>query len=653
MKLIIVESPTKAKTISHFLKEDFVVESCNGHVRDLPKAKMGIDIENNFQPQYVVPIKKRKIVNKLKNLADKAEIVYFATDEDREGEAIAFHLYQLLKEKIKNYKRIVFHEITEEAIKEALKNPRDIDLNLVKAQEARRILDRLVGYELSPFLWKKIAKKLSAGRVQSPALRLIVEREREILDFKPEEYYTLEVTFLKEDKEFVAKLSKIDDKSLEKLSIKSKEEIEKILNDLNEAKFIVNNIEIKETKKSPPPPFTTSSLQQEANKKLGFSAEKTMLLAQQLYEGVELGKKERVGLITYMRTDSLNLADKFLKEVSYFIEKNYGKDYKEIKKYKTKSKVAQEAHEAIRPTSCFRIPEKIKKYLNKNQYQLYQLIWQRAISSQMKPAILINKTVEIKAKNYTFKVTATSLKFDGWLKIYETEKITEKILPPLEINEELKPIKIESKKHFTEPPSRYTDGSLVKTLESLGIGRPSTYALIISTLQKRNYVVKEKKYLKPTEVGFLVNDLLITHFKEIVDYQFTAKMEDDLDKIANGELDELTMIEKFYWPFKEKLKIKEKEISDQIPQETKENCPKCGKPLVLKMSRFGKFLACSGFPNCQFTKSINNFTQTGIKCPKCQKGEILEKKSKKGKTFYTCSLYPDCDYFSFSKPEIN
>ncbi|MGC9048995.1 MAG: type I DNA topoisomerase [Patescibacteria group bacterium] len=656
MKLIIVESPTKAKTISKFLGNDFIVESCQGHIRDLPRGKMGIDIENNFQPQYVIPTKKRKIVNKLKKLANQAETIYFATDEDREGEAIAFHLQQVLgTEKPIKGKRIVFHEITLEAIEEALKNPREIDLNLVQAQEGRRILDRLVGYELSPFLWRKIAKGLSAGRVQSPALRLIIEREREIEKFKPEEYWSIEALLQPEtssDKNFTAKLYKINDLVLNKLTIKSRVEADKIIKDLKKAKYVVLNFKTREQQKNPLPPFTTSTLQQEANRKLGFLAKKTMLIAQQLYEGISLGKKEAVGLITYMRTDSLNLAEKFLNEAAEFIKNNYGKEYLERRQYKTKSKVAQEAHEAIRPTSCFRQPEKIKKYLSKDQYKLYNLIWSRAISCQMRSARLINTTVDIIAQVYTFRANGSSLKFDGWLKIYPERQI-ETILPPLKINEKLKLIKLLPEQHFTEPLPRYNDASLVKTLESLGIGRPSTYAPIISTLQERNYIYREQRYFKPTKIGFLVNDLLVSHFPEIVDYQFTARMEDNLDKIANGQENWLPMIKNFYGPFKEKLKNKEKEIAkNYLAEKTEEICPKCGKPLVIKMSRFGRFLACSGFPECQFTKSLNNSHQqsTGIKCPKCQIGEIIQKRTKRGKFFYGCNRWPKCNYASWQKP---
>ncbi|MFN3301905.1 MAG: type I DNA topoisomerase, partial [Patescibacteria group bacterium] len=495
MKLIIVESPTKAKTISQFLEKGFLVESCNGHIRDLPKSKMGIEIENNFQPIYIIPIKKRKIVNQLKKKAAKAKEIYFATDEDREGEAIAWHLAEVLKPEIPNFQfsisrfqvpkvgRIAFHEITEEAVKEALKNPREIDLNLVNAQQARRILDRLVGYELSPLLWKKIASRLSAGRVQSVALRLIVERERERENFKPQEYWTIIALFQSAKKEksspstFLAELYKIGEKKLDKFAFKTKKEAEEIIKNLNGAKYFVNEIIQKETLKYPLPPFITSTLQQAANRHFGYSTKKTMLIAQQLYEGIKLGKEGMVGLITYMRTDSFNLADKFLTETRKYIQENFPSEYLPVKPhyFKVKSKTAQEAHEAIRPTSIYRQPDKIKKYLTKEQFKIYDLIWRRALACQMNEAKIETITIDILAekksgKNYYFKAKGIKIKFDGWLKIYPT-KIDEVILPILEKKENLKLLKLTPIQHFTEPPPRYSEASLVKTLESYGIGR--------------------------------------------------------------------------------------------------------------------------------------------------------------------------------------
>ena len=679
MNLIIVESPTKARTISQFLGNDFTIESCSGHVRDLPKSKMGIDIEHDFEPQYIIPVKKRKVVNNLKKIAPKFKTIYFATDEDREGEAIAWHLTQLLKStdsKLeKQIKRIAFHEITKEAIKEALENPRKIDLSLVDAQQARRILDRLVGYELSPFLWRKIARRLSAGRVQSPALRLIVEREREIEKFVPEEYWRIEAELRSQinadktqinadDKTFLAELYKINEKKLAKLAIKSKLEVNEILKDLKNAKYIVIKIEKKEVKRCPLPPFTTSTLQQDANKKFGFSTKQTMFIAQQLYEGIELGDQGSAGLITYMRTDSFNLADKFLSETKKFIKNEFGDNYglPEFRRFKTKSKLAQEAHEAIRPTSIERVPEKIKSFLDKNQFKLYDLIWRRALASQMKEAEFVSETVDIKTKQdisknvYTFRANGLLIKFDGFLKIWST-KSEEAVLPPLKINEELRLIKLQPGQHFTEPPARYSEAGLVKTLEKYGIGRPSTYAPIISTIQERNYIQKENGRLKPTEIGFLVNDLLVNHFPKIVDYQFTAKMENNLDEIAAGQEKWLPMIKNFYQPFKELIKQKEKEISkeDLSQEKTDEICEKCGQPMLVKMSRFGKFLACSGFPKCRFTKSLNNQgikleNKIGVKCPKCQAGEIVKKRTKKGRFFYGCNQWPKCDFALWQKP---
>lgn len=671
MKLIIVESPTKAKTISQFLGKDFVVESSNGHIRDLPKSKLGIDIEKNFTPQYVIPTKKRKIVNHLKKQALKAEEIYFASDEDREGEAIAWHLFNILSEidnqKLRTKNRITFHEITEEAVKEALKNPREIDLNLVNAQQARRVLDRLVGYNLSPLLWKKIAKKLSAGRVQSAALRLIVEREKERENFKPQEYWHICAQFQTNKKEsFWATLYKIGEKKLDKFEISSKKKAEEILKKIKGANFSIFEIKEKEFKKIPPPPFITSTLQQEANRRFGYSTKKTMTIAQQLYEGVKIDKVGFVGLITYMRTDSFNLSEKFLEETKKYLKENFDKSYwlKEFRFYKTKSKTAQEAHEAIRPTSIYHHPEKIKKFLTKEQYKIYDLIWRRSLASQMAEAKIKTITIEVLAKkdlgpDYYFKTTGSQVKFAGWLTIYPT-KIDENILPELNRNEKIELLKIEPVQHFTEPPARYSEAGLVKALESYGIGRPSTYAPIISTLFERNYVQKENGRLFPTEIGFRVNDLLVKHFPQIVDYKFTAEMEKKLDEIAEGKREWQKMIAEFYWPFKKLLEQKEKEIASQKPEEEKtdERCEKCGKPMIIKFSRYGKFLVCSGFPECRYTKSLTSIAHTDdneikMKCPKCKEGDIIKKRTKKGRFFYGCSKWPACNYASWKKPQAN
>lgn len=654
-KIIIVESPTKAKTIKNFLSDDFEIEASYGHVRDLPKSKLGVDIEKNFQPTYVIPTKIRKRLNALKKKVEKVKDIILATDEDREGEAIAWHLTKALNLEEKNVKRIVFHEITKNAIIEALKKPRKINLNLVNAQQARRILDRLVGYLLSPFLWKKILKGLSAGRVQSVALRLIVERENEIKNFIPQIYFSI-FTILKnkEDKELKAELFKINDKKIEKLDLKDEKEIKKIEQDLNKCLFKVSKIEKKQIQKNPPPPFITSTLQQEAFKKLKFSSKTTMRLAQELYEK---------GLITYMRTDSTNLSTESLNQLKKWTQENLTKEYhfKNFRIFKNKSKLAQEAHEAIRPTDVYLTPTKIKdleKKLNLNKYsiKLYDLIWRRFVSSQLPPAIFEFTNIEIKAENknnyYFLKTNGYVLKFDGFLKFWP-QTLKENILPLLKENEELKLIKTIIEQHQTEPPPRYNEASLIKVLEKNGIGRPSTYAPIISIIQERNYVVKdENKRFQPTEIGELVNNLLINHFPDIVDIKFTALMEENLDKIAQGKLDWVEVLRNFYEPFALNLEKKYKEVLkvDLIKEEkTDEKCEICQSPLVIKFGKFGKFLACSKFPECKFTKSIkiNNYAiknNEKILCPKCQNGYLIIKLTKKKRKFFGCENYPNCDY---------
>ncbi|MFZ5364842.1 MAG: type I DNA topoisomerase [Patescibacteria group bacterium] len=702
--LVIVESPTKAKTITKFLpKAEYTILSSFGHVRDLPKTKMGVDVENNYEPQYVIPPKARKAVNALKEAAKKSDEIYFATDEDREGEAIAWHLKNILKPKKGKSKRITFHEITKSAIEKSIEHPRDIDLHLVDAQQARRVLDRLVGYKLSPFLWKKVARGLSAGRVQSVAVRLIVEREREIKAFKKEEYWTIEAVFAKDNNEFSAKLYKVDGKTLKKLDIKNEKQAKELLAKLEKQDYKIAKVEIKETAKKAPTPFKTSTLQQEANSKLGFSAKQTMMLAQQLYEGIELGSEGSTGLITYMRTDSLNLSDEFKDGVKKFIESEFGKEYlgPAARAYK-KSKGAQEAHEAIRPTQADRTPDSIKQFLNNNQYKLYNLIWSRSLASQMADAKLDQTAVDIEnAKGeFTFRANGVQIKFPGWQKVYSTDT-KETILPALKEKDPVEAKKIEPLQHFTQPPARYTEAALVKALEERGIGRPSTYAPTIATIQDRNYVVKEDKKLVPTDMAFVVNDLLVAHFPNIVDYDFTAHMEEDLDKIAEGKKEWQPVIDEFYNPFEKNLEKKEKEVSKKeiTEEETKEICEKCGSPMVIKMGRFGKFLACSNYPECKNTKNIVSTNgeikteepeatneicdkcgapmvikhgrygkflgcskypecknikpivkSTGVKCPECGKGEIIERRSKRGKTFYGCSNYPECKNVYWSKP---
>lgn len=708
--LVIVESPTKAKTISKFLGADYQIESSFGHVRDLPKSKLGVEVEKNFAPQYVIPAKAKKNVNKLKKLAEKAKTIYFATDEDREGEAISWHLIEIFQTPEDKIKRIVFHEITEEAIKEAIKNPRKIDRHLVDAQQARRVLDRLVGYQLSPLLWKKVARGLSAGRVQSVTVRLIVEREREIQAFKPDEYWTLDAKFYPQKVEvsqkpieFEAKLNQINGQVVDKLEIKNEASAKKILADLKEAEYLVATVERKKSKKNPLPPFTTSTLQQEANRRLGFSAKQTMVLAQQLYEGMELGEKGAVGLITYMRTDSVNLAQKFLTEAQNYIKNEFGQDYTTGPRfYKAKSKMAQEAHEAIRPTSAFNTPPIIKPYLDTRQFKLYQLIWQRALASQMAEAIMDTTQVDIEAKKtpYIFRANGSIIQFPGYLKVYPSAT-KENILPPLKKEDLLDLISLNPNQHFTQPPARYSEATLVKALEEYGIGRPSTYAPTISTIQDRGYVQKEDKRLKPTDMALLVNDLLVEHFPKIVDYEFTAHLENDLDEIAEGKMKWQPAIKEFWQPFKKNLDQKYKELDKKEITEEKsdEICELCGKPMVIKMGRYGKFLACTGYPECKNTKPINNkdyeppelakkidekcpecgnplVVRTGkygqfigcsnypkckyIKkqpsqefgaCPKCGQGKIVGKRSRKG-WFYGCSRYPDCNFAMWGKPVI-
>ncbi len=635
MKLVLVESPTKSKTLQKFLGPDYLVEASFGHVRDLPKKELGVDVEHNFEPKYVIIPRAKKRIKELKEKAQKTETVILATDEDREGEAIAFHLGQALD--LKNPQRIVFHEITKSAIKNALKNPRDIDMNLVDAQQTRRILDRLVGYKLSPLLWKKVAIGLSAGRVQSVAVRLIAKRQQEIDVFNSQEYWSVEAELQKNKENFIAKLIKKDEETISKFGIKTKMGADKIVKDLKNTEYKVVDIQKKEVRKYPFPPFTTSTLQQEASHGLGFSAKQTMIVAQQLYE---------TGLITYHRTDSLNLAETFLKTAQTLITQKFGKEYASETplRYKTKTKGAQEAHEAIRPSYPKKEPESIKEKLDKNQYRLYELIWQRALACQMQPAIMYATAVDIKAKNYLFRVTGAIIKFDGFLKVYPT-KISEITLPPLEKSDVLKLIKLIPTQHFTKPPAPYSEATLVKALEEYGIGRPSTYAPTLSTIQERNYVKKENKYLYPTEMGILVNNLLVEHFPKIVDIKFTARMEEDLDKIAHGKQQWVPIIKNFYQPFKENLQKKYKEISKKeiTEEKTDEVCEKCNKPMVIKIGRFGKFLACSGFPECKNTLPLEKEEElTDKTCPKC-KAQLKIRTSRFGK-FFGCSNYPKCKY---------
>ena len=700
-KLVIVESPTKAKTIKGFLPKDYHVESSYGHVRDLPKSKLGVDVENNFEPLYTIPAKAKKTVANLKSLVAKADEVYFATDEDREGEAISWHLSEIFKLPAKKTKRITFHEITKQAIENSLKNPRKIDLNLVDAQQARRILDRLVGYKLSPLLWRKVAKGLSAGRVQSVAVRLIVEREEEIRNFKPQEYWTVEGEASKDKSEkFKISLHKEGEKILTKFDI-DKSKAQQAVKDIKDAELEVIEVKSKENNKSPLPPFITSTLQQDANRRFGYSAKQTMMIAQQLYEGIKLGSQGSHGLITYMRTDSLNLSEQFKLEAQDYINENLGKEYAESggRNFHKKSKFSQEAHEAIRPSEASRTPESIKVYLDSRQYKIYQLVWQRAISSQMTDYITESTTVEIAAKDtiWTLKALGSVIKFLGWQKIYKTNGEENK-LPELKSKDILQLEKLDALEHFTQPPARYSEAGLVKAMEALGIGRPSTYAPTIATIVERKYVDKIEKRLAPTEIGEIVNKLLLEHFANIVDYNFTAQMENDLDEIANGEKKWQPIIAEFYKPFEKNLAMKEKELDKKkiTEEKTDEICEKCKSPMVIKLGRFGKFLACSNYPECKNTKPINengeieepekidekcpncgkemiaktgrfgkfiacsdypkckttkNASQgTGVKCGKCDTGEMVTKRSKRGKIFYGCNNYPKCEHLLWGKP---
>ncbi len=644
MKLIIVESPTKSRTLQGFLGKNYEVRSSYGHIRDLPKGSLGIDTKHNFEPTYVVPTKARKVVTNLKNEAKGADNVILATDEDREGESIAWHLARVLE--LENSQRIVFHEITKEAIENALKNPRAIDMNLVDAQQARRILDRLVGYELSPFLWRKVAKRLSAGRVQSVAVRLIVDREREIEGFKPTEYWTIAANF----GTFEAALYAKDKKPLEKLAIDSKDEVQQILKELEGAQFRIENIEKKEVRRNPLPPFTTSTLQQTAWQRLRFPAKLTMSVAQQLYE---------MGLITYHRTDSLHLAESSLQQAKEYIVKDFGKEYWPgfQRTFKTKSKLAQEAHEAIRPAFVpLRGTKAGKPALSPAQQKLYNLIRARFFASQMSQAIFDATTIDIQAKNYTFRATGQMLRFDGFLKIYPI-KFVETELPLLKESEVLELKELIPAQHFTQPPPRFTEATLVKALESYGIGRPSTYAPIISTVQERGYIEKdEQKRFKPTNLGDAVNDLLVAHFPEIVDVQFTADMEEKLDRIAQGKEAWVPMIKAFYEPFQKNLQKKYKEVQKKRPfqEKTDKTCPKCGAALLLRLGKYGKFYACSTFPNCTYTESLENANVSfSMLCPTCGTGQVIAKRTKRGKIFYGCTRYPECNFASWQKPKTS
>ena len=605
--------------------KQFTVVSSFGHVRDLPKKKLGVDIEKKFEPEYSVPDKSKKVVQKLKTLAKKTDDVYYATDEDREGEAIAWHLQELLCVPSDKIKRIVFHEITKEAIMEALEKPRTIDQHLVNAQQARRIVDRLVGYQLSPFLWDKVARGLSAGRVQSVAVRLIVEREAEIDAFKKREYWTLDATFTNGEP-ILAKLFAKDDKKLDKFDIPSQADADKLVASAKEKKYAVSSVQKKRIRRKPLPPFTTSTLQQDANRKLGYSSQQTMRLAQQLYEGVTIAGEGQVGLITYMRTDSVNLAGKFITDSRNMIAKEFGKEYlpAEPRRYAASSKLAQEAHEAIRPTEAARTPQSISHALDPQQMKVYELIWNRAVASQMNDAEFDSTTIDIAdaAKAFTFRSTGSVKHFDGFYRVYP-DAIKEVILPSVQEGQALELSELKPEQHFTEPPARFSEAGLVKALEERGIGRPSTYAPTIATIVDRGYVIKENRRLIPTDIAKLVNKVLVEHFPTIVDFQFTARMEEDLDHIAEGKKDWVPVVSDFYLPFKDNLDKKSKELDKKRLTEEKSDvvCEKCGKPMVIKTGRFGRFLACSGYPECKNTVRLNGNTPAAPEAPPVSLGK--------------------------------
>ncbi len=671
-KLVIVESPAKARTLSKILGRSYAIKASLGHVRDLPKSSLGVNIEKDFAPQYLVLPQKRKVIKEIKEAAGKASSVYLATDPDREGEAISWHLVQAAKlDKGDNsIRRIVFHEITKEAVDGAFKNPRSIDMNLVNAQQARRILDRLVGYKLSPLLWKKVQRGLSAGRVQSVAVRIVVEREREIQNFIPQEYWTIEVELAPwEEKEasFKARLLALIDGA--KLDIHEKREAERIVAELEKAEYIVRSIQTKRVARQPAPPFITSTLQQEAWRKLHFTAKRTMAIAQQLYEGLPLGEEGSVGLITYMRTDSTHVATAALAETRDFIRENYRGNFLPPKprSFVRKAKWAQEAHEAIRPTKIHREPQQIKAFLSPDQAKLYELIWKRMVASQMSSALYDTTDVEIQASNvgyepegkqaqgYLLKASSSVVKFPGFMIVYsegrdedEQEEISAS-LPELEVGDRLSYLGTFPEQHFTQPPPHYTEATLIKALEQKGIGRPSTYAPILSTIQERGYVHKMNGKFYPEKIGIIVNDILNKHFPKIVDLGFTAQMEEQLDKIAQGKQEWVGVLRDFYSPFEGTLRQAHLAVEKvDMSEPSAEICPDCGRPMVIKVGKFGKFLSCSGYPECRTTMPYT--VKTGIPCPQCS-GELLERTSKKRKkVFYGCSNFPQCQFATSYRP---
>ncbi|EEM15831.1 DNA topoisomerase 1 [Bacillus pseudomycoides DSM 12442] len=649
-----MESPSKAKTIEKYLGKKYKVVASMGHVRDLPKSQMGIEVKNNFTPKYITIRGKGPVLKDLKSAAKKAKKVYLAADPDREGEAIAWHLANTLNVDVESDCRVVFNEITKDAIKESFKHPRAINMDLVDAQQARRILDRLVGYNISPLLWKKVKKGLSAGRVQSVAVRLIIDREKEIQSFIPEEFWTIKTEFVKGKDTFEASFYGVNG---EKVQLTNEAQVKDIIETMKNNAFSVENVTKKERKRNPALPFTTSSLQQEAARKLNMRAKKTMMLAQQLYEGIDIGKQGTVGLITYMRTDSTRISETAQEEARSYITEAFGSEYIGTEKKKeTKKANAQDAHEAIRPTSVMRKPEELKSFLSRDQHRLYKLIWERFVASQMASAVMDTVTARLINNNVQFRASGSVVKFSGFMKVYVESKDDgaeekDKMLPPLEIGETVFSKDMDPKQHFTQPPPRYTEARLVRMLEELGIGRPSTYVPTLETIQKRGYVALDNKRFVPTELGEIVIELILEFFPEIINIEFTANMEQNLDEVEEGKANWVKIVDDFYVGFEPRLEKAEKEMREvEIKDEPAgEDCELCGHPMVFKMGKYGKFMACSNFPDCRNTKPI--VKEIGVTCPKCDKGQIIERRSnKKKRLFYGCGTYPECDFVSWDKP---
>ena len=648
-KLVIVESPSKAKTIGKFLGRSYKVVASLGHVRDLPKSRMGVDIENDYQPDYISIRGKGDVIKELRKDAKNAKAVYLASDPDREGEAIAWHVSNILKLDDSEKNRVTFNEITKDAVKEAFNEPRTINMDLVDAQQARRVLDRLVGYSISPILWKKVKKGLSAGRVQSVALNLIIQRENEIRNFKPEEYWTIDAEFKHNREKFKAAFFGENGK---KVSLKNNDDVQRILGKLDKNKeFAITKVTKRERKRQPQPPFTTSTMQQDANRRLNFRTRKTMMTAQMLYEGIDIKQGAPVGLITYMRTDSTRIASIAKHEVSKFIHEEYGGEYAAVKPIKGKlPEGAQDAHEAIRPTSVFRTPAKMKPYLTNDQYKLYSLIWSRFVASQMTPEVIDTMNVNLQQNNVDFRASGSKVKFAGFTKVYKRGKEKDNLLPELKEGDNAQMISDDPAQHFTQPPARYTEAALIKKLEEDGVGRPSTYAPTLDTIQRRYYVRLVSRHFEPTELGEIVNTIIEKQFPDIVNAKFTADVEDKLDQIEEGKQNWVRVVDSFYQPFSKEVSTAESEVAkiEMKDELAGMDCDICGAPMVVKMGRYGKFYACSRFPECRNTKAI--VKDTGIPCPKCGQGTVVERKSKKNRVFYGCSRYPDCDFVSWDKP---